>query len=172
MSVDAKNKRIYTLNRVFMNFVIVFFNFYIVENHVIAQFGAEVVEASWTFEQTNEVLDQISPTLIAEFPIERPWSGVEILDQNFNWTTFNPALSDYISEDFQIQRPEWRIVRGSNTLEYFAQARFPAFRNNGSEMQRLASWSRSVWVWVREIKCLILSLRNNKIKAWFSTWRS
>ena len=53
--------------------------------------------------------------MIAEFPIERPWSGVEILDQNFNWTTFNPALSDNISEDFHIQRPEWRIVRGSNT---------------------------------------------------------
>ena len=84
MSVDAKNKRIYTLNRVFINFVIVFFIFFMIENQVFAQFGAEVVDASWTFEQTNEILDQISPTVIAEFPIERPWSGVEILDQNFN----------------------------------------------------------------------------------------
>ena len=141
MSIDIKNKRIYTLYRVFMNFVIVFCAFYLVENHLFAQQGSEVVEASWILEQTNEISDQISPLVIAEFPIERHWSGVEILDQNFNWTTFNPALSDYISEDFQIQRPEWRVVRSSNTGEYYAQAKFPAFRINGSEMQRLASWS-------------------------------
>ena len=141
MKIHAKNKRIYTLDGVFTNFIIVIFAFHVIENHILAQDFTEIVEASWTLEQTNETLDQIFPTVIAEFPIESPWSGVEILDQNFNWTTFDKSQVDIIAEDFQIYRPQWRIVRGSNTGEYYAQARFPAFKEHGSEIQRLVSWS-------------------------------
>tara|TARA_Y100001954_G_C15821967_1_gene610430 strand:- start:753 stop:4601 length:3849 start_codon:yes stop_codon:yes gene_type:complete len=141
MISSAKNKRIYKLNGVFRILIIVFFASYNFDNQIIAQNSSEVIEVSWTFEQTNEILDQISPTLVVEFPIQRPWPGVEILDQNFTWAAFNSSQSNIISEDFQVQRPEWRVVRGSNTGEYYAQARFPAFRNEGPEMQRLVSWS-------------------------------
>ena len=139
MSIDTNNKRIYTLNRVFSILILAICALYFSESQVFSQEDAEVMEVSWSPEQQNEILDKISPTVIAEFAISHQWTGVEVLDEIFQWDEFQGEESE-IGDDFTVLRPEWRVVRGTNTGDYYAQVRLPAFRKSGGQLQRLTSW--------------------------------
>ena len=89
MSIDTNNKRIYTLNRVFSILILAICALYFSESQVFSQEDAEVMEVSWSPEQQNEILDKISPTVIAEFAISHQWTGVEVLDEIFQWDAEN-----------------------------------------------------------------------------------
>ena len=148
MSFDVKNKRICTLIRVFAILITAFSGSYLCENQVFAQtdeeWGSEVIEAYWELEEASEILDQLSPTIIAEFDISSKWSDVEVLDENLFWENYTPDdqnESQFISESFSVNRPEWRVVIGQHSNSYLAQVRLPAFRNNNGQIQRLGSWS-------------------------------
>ena len=148
MSIDAKNKRICTLNRVFTIFFAAILLVYTGENQIFAQtqdaIDTEIIEANWELEEATEILDELSPTVIAEFEISSNWSGVEVLDQIMTWENFYPESTNEIqkiSESFAIKRPEWHIVRGQHSNSNLAQLRIPAFRNINGQIQRLTSWS-------------------------------
>ena len=148
MSFDAKNKMICTLSRVFSVFAVTFLFMYTTENQIFAQvdevFETQIIEAHWELTETTEILDELSPTVIAEFQIDSRWSGVEVLDETLLWENFTQESNEFdqnIVEFFTVNRPEWLVVRGDNSNSYLAQVRLPAFRIENGQIQRLSSWS-------------------------------
>ena len=106
---------IYTQLRVFASF---FLMMSIKASAIIGQ----VVEVNFAFE-TNKNDFEI---LVGEVQIQSKWTGVEVLSNNYVWEFVSTD-----AEDFTITRnldKPWRVVRGPNTGEWFAQFRAPKYR--------------------------------------------
>ena len=120
---------IYTQLRVFALFFLLLF---IRAGFLIGQ----VVEVNFSFD-TNENDFEI---LVGEVEIQSRWTGVEVLSDHYVWEFVGTEAEDFIITD-NLKRT-WRVVRGSNTGEWYAQFRAPKYRilQNGN-VERLVGWN-------------------------------
>ena len=96
----------------------------------------EVVVVELTFNDDN--IENIN-FVLGEVDIPSHWPGIEVLDGDFNWELVNGTIDINDLDDI---RASWRIVRGTNSAEWYAQFRSPKYRyNNNGELERLTSWS-------------------------------
>ena len=93
----------------------------------------EVVVADLSFNDENLNF------VIGEVEIPSHWSGVEVLDEELNWELF---VGNVEIENIDHIRTGWRIVRGTNSTEWYAQFRSPKYRmNNAGALEKLTHWS-------------------------------
>ena len=109
MRSDEKNKRIYTLNRLFAICAVLFSFFYASNAQLVAQVTssgeAEVLELNWV--SSNQDLSSIE---IAEFKINSRWTGVELLESEYVWIEYFGEIPEAFQTEFSINKPEWRVV--------------------------------------------------------------
>ncbi len=96
----------------------------------------QVVEVNFAFETNNNDFD----ILVGEVQIQSKWTGVEVLSNNYVWEFAGTNVEDFRVTG-NLDNP-WRIVRGSNTGEWFAQFRAPKYRiSQNGYVERLVNWS-------------------------------
>ena len=93
----------------------------------------EVVVVDFSFEDENNNF------LIGEVKIPSHWAGIEVLDGQMHWQQMSDVIED---NDFDNIKTGWRVVRGANSNEWYAQFRSPKYRiNSVGEVERLIGWT-------------------------------
>lgn len=95
----------------------------------------QVVDVHFTFDPNQNDLEVV----IGEIEIQSKWTGIEILSSHDVWELAGESVEDFAIDETTNQT--WRVVRGSNTGQWFAQFRSPRFRvtQNGA-VEKLMSW--------------------------------
>ena len=83
----------------------------------------EVVVADLSFNDENLNF------VIGEVKIPTHWSGIEVLDKELNWEL---VVGNVDVENVDHIPTGWRIVRGTNSTEWYAQFRSPKYRMNNA----------------------------------------
>ena len=93
----------------------------------------EVVVVDFSFEDENNNF------LIGEVKIPSHWAGIEVLDGQLHWQQVSDVIED---SEFDNINTGWRVVRGANSNEWYAQFRSPKYRiNSVGEVERLMGWT-------------------------------
>ena len=129
MITNKGYKMIYTRLRVFAMF-------YLLLLPQASSLHAQVLSADFIFESSKNDFEIV----IGEVAIDSKWTGVEVLNEHYVWEFVGTNIEDYSIPEKQVKT--WRVVRGSNTGDWFAQFRSPKFRvTTNGEVERLVSWS-------------------------------
>lgn len=101
-----------------------------------AQQNTEVIEIAW--ENSTQNPQRISSQIIAEFPLSYKWTGVEVLDIEFNWQPSELPANVEIADN---ERPSWFVVRGMHSNSFLAQIRTPKYRRHNGVVEELSSFT-------------------------------
>ena len=66
---------------------------------------------------------------------------MEILESEYVWIEYFGEIPEAFQTEFAINKPEWRVVRGANSNEFYAQHKMPACKVENGQLYKLESWS-------------------------------